>query len=72
MVQIGDKYRVVPAFIGKVEYLGGDIVGQVEQIFPKGRFAVLALAGAFGVARECFPLEELTENRKVGKRRGKM
>lgn len=61
MVQIGDKYRVVPAFIGKV-----------EQIFPKGRFAALVFAGAFGVARECFPLEELTENRKVGKRRGKM
>lgn len=69
MVQIGDKYRVVPAFIGKVEYLGGDIVGQVEQIFPKGRFAVLTFPGAFGVARECFPLEELTEERKVRCRR---
>lgn len=44
----------------------------MEQIFPKGRFAVLAFTGAFGVARECFPLEELTESRKVGERRGKM
>ncbi len=52
MVQIGDKYRVVPAFIGKCEYKNADIVGQVEQIFPKGRFAVLAFPGAFGVARE--------------------
>lgn len=69
MVQIGDKYRVVPAFIGKVEYRNADIVGQVEQIFPKGRFAVLAFPGAFGVARECFPLEELTEERKVRCRR---
>ena len=69
MVQIGDKYRVVPAFIGKVEYLGGDVVGQVEQIFPKGRFAVLVFRGAFGEARECFPLEELTEERKVRCRR---
>lgn len=72
MVQIGDKYRVVPAFIGKVEYKNADIVGQVERIFPKGRFAVLVFRGAFGDARECFPLEELTESRKVGKRRGKM
>ena len=72
MVQIGDKYRVVPAFIGKVEYKNADIVGQVEQIFPKGRFAVLVFHGVFGEARECFPLEDLTESRKVGKRRGKM
>lgn len=69
MVNIGDKYRVVPAFIGKVEYKNADIVGQVEQIFPKGRLAVLAFPGVFGVARECFPLEELTEERKVRCRR---
>ena len=69
MVQIGDQYRVVPAFIGKVEYRNADIVGRVEQIFPKGRFAVLAFPGAFGVARECFPLEALTEERKVRCRR---
>lgn len=59
----------MPAFIGKVEYKNADIVGQVEQIFPKGRFAVLTFPGAFGVARECFPLEELTEERKVRCRR---
>ena len=69
MVEIGDKYRVVPAFIGKVEYKNADIVGQVEQIFPKGRFAVLVFHGVFGEARECFPLEELTEERKVRCRR---
>lgn len=69
MVEIGGKYRVVPAFIGKCEYKNADIVGQVEQIFPKGRCAVLAFTGAFGVARECFPLEELTEERKVRCRR---
>lgn len=47
----------------------GDVVGQVEQIFPKGRFAVLVFHGVFGDARECFPLEELTEERKVRCRR---
>lgn len=72
MVNIGDRYRVVPAFIGKVEYKNADIVGQVERIFPKGRFAMLVFRGVLGEARECFPLEELTESRKVGKRRGKM
>ena len=69
-MEVGQKYRVKPAFTTYKDGTAGvRMTGRVVWAHPKGRFAVLAFAGG---VRECFYPEQLTADKLVvGKRGGR-
>ena len=66
MVEVGQKYRVIPAFAKTNTVKANTQVGQVVYVHPQNRYAVLEFEGVKGNPRECFPLEELTKDNFAG------
>ena len=73
MVQIGEEYRVLPAFVANIDdgKQSRKQVGKVVYVHPKGRYALLSFEGVSGKPRECFYSEQLTEKNRVQRKKGK-
>lgn len=73
MVEVGQKYRVLPAFVGceNNRFKPKTQVGTVVYIHPKGRYAVLKFDGVYGEPREGFNMADLTQQRMVLGKKGK-
>ena len=65
MIELGQKYRVSPAFTKTNVEDCKSMVGRVVYIHPKDRYAVLEFEGPGGTARESFPLDLLTDKNRV-------
>lgn len=65
MIELGQKYRVSPAFTKTNAEACKSMVGRVVYIHPKGRYAVLEFEGPGGKAKESFPLDQLTDQNRV-------
>ena len=70
MAELKQKYRVLPAFIGRDAQEGKLQVGTVIYVHPKGRYAVLEFEGVEGKPREAFPLDQLTEKNLLRQKKG--
>lgn len=61
-MEIGQKFRVSPAFVKGERNDRPRQTGKVVWIHPKGRFAVLEFKGVHGKPRECFSISDLVKN----------
>lgn len=69
MVEVGQKFRVQPAFTkGPVGMENTSKTGTVVYVHPQGRYAVLEFKGENGKAREAFNLSDLLH--KKGRKDG--
>ena len=73
MVQLGERYQVLPAFIANINnaLTSRTQVGKVVYVHPKGRYAVLEFEGVYGNPREGYRMDELTPDKLVINKRGK-
>lgn len=60
-MEIGEFYRVKPAFCTGMDMNGKTMKGKVVYVHPKGRYSTLAFEGVHGTARECFFPDQLTQ-----------
>lgn len=67
MVEVGQKYLLLPAFICNVDnrYQSRKQVGEVVEVHPKHRWARIKFDGVSGEPTECFLFDELTPDKLV-------
>ena len=72
MVEVGQKFRVQPAFTkGPVGMENTSKTGTVVYVHPQGRYAVLEFKGVHGKAREGFSLWDLLHKKNKQEGGGK-
>lgn len=70
MVELGQRFRVMPYFTGRDAREEKIQTGIVVYVHPKGRYAVLEFDGESGRPREGFFLDQLTQRNRVRQKRG--